>query len=125
MMQRFNSPITIIINFRNVLFSTSVMPVGFLLHEKKLKNCHEEIMRVMASHLPSLVDGNNTIPLVTDDKKGFAAIENNLPKICHLLCWNHLISAVQVLVEEAWCYIYRSSSVCQRYSRASPSGICF
>ena len=31
--------------FRNVLFSTSpVMPVGFLLHEKKLKNCHEEIM---------------------------------------------------------------------------------
>ena len=125
MIQRFNSPITIIINFRNVLFSTSVMPVGFLLHEKKLKNCHEEIMRVMASHLPSLVDGNNTIPLVTDDKKGFAAIENNLPKICHLLCWNHLISAVQVLVEEAWCYIYRSSSVCQRYSRASPSGICF
>ena len=125
MIQRFNSPITIIINFRNVLFSTSVMPVGFLLHEKKLKNCHEEKMRVMASHLPSLVDGNNTIPLVTDDKKGFAAIENNLPKICHLLCWNHLISAVQVLVEEAWCYIYRSSSVCQRYSRASPSGICF
>lgn len=125
MIQRFNSPITIIINFRNVLFSTSVMPVGFLLHEKKLKNCHEEITRVMASHLPSLVDGNNTIPLVTDDKKGFAAIENNLPKICHLLCWNHLISAVQVLVEEAWCYIYRSSSVCQRYSRASPSGICF
>ena len=82
--------------FRNVLFSTSpVMPVGFLLHDKKLKNCHEEIMRVMASHLPSLVDGNNTIPLVTDDKKGFAAIENNVPKICRLLCWNHLISAVK------------------------------
>ena len=34
----------------------------------------------MASHLPSLVDGNNTIPLVTDDEKGFAAIENNLPR---------------------------------------------
>ena len=49
----------------------------------------------MASHLPSLVDGNNIIPLVTDDKKGFAAIENNLPKICCLLCWNHLISAVK------------------------------
>ena len=67
--------------FRNVLFLKSpVMPVGFLLHEKKLKNCHEEMMRVMASHLPSLVDGNNTIPLVTDDEKGFAAIENNLPR---------------------------------------------
>ena len=104
--------------FRNVLFSKSpVVPVGFLLHEQKLKNCQEEMMRVMASHLPSLVDGNNTIPLVTDDEKGFAAIENNLPKIFRLLC-------CEVLVEEAWCYIYRSSSICQRYLRASPS-ICF
>ena len=82
--------------FRNVLFSKSpVMPVAFLLHEKKLRNCHEEMMRVMATHLPSLVNGKSTIPLVTDDEKGFAVIESNLPKIRRLLCWNHLISAVK------------------------------
>lgn len=55
--------------FRNVLFSKSpVMPVAFLLHEKKLRTCHEEMMKVIAIHLPSLVTGNNTIPLVTDGK---------------------------------------------------------
>lgn len=53
------------------------------------------MMSVMATHLPSLVNGKSTIPLVTDDEKGFAAIGNNLPKIHRLLCWNHLISAVK------------------------------
>lgn len=44
--------------FRNVLFTKSpVMPALFMLHERKLRITHNEMMRVVTRELPSLVDG--------------------------------------------------------------------
>ncbi len=41
--------------FKNVLFQKSpVMPALFMIHEKKLKSCHEELMKVAAVELSCL-----------------------------------------------------------------------
>ncbi len=82
--------------FRNLLFkSSSVMPALIMLHERKLSSTHSEMARFVASELPCLANGKNKIPLVTDDEKGFEIFDNFLPKIHHLLCWNHLLKNVK------------------------------
>ena len=79
--------------FRNILFETKpVMPSLLMIHERKLKTTHDELMRVVSQLLPSLVNGSHTIPLVTDDEKGFDAINGHLHKVCRLYCWNHIIN---------------------------------
>ena len=56
----------------------------------KLKSTHEEMMRIVANELHCcLVNSDSVVPLVTDDERGFEAIEENLPKVKRLLCWNH------------------------------------
>ncbi len=82
--------------FRNLLFKSSpVMPALIMLHERKLSSTHSEMARFVASELPCLANGKNKIPLVTDDEKGFEIFDNFLPKIHHLLCWNHLLKNVK------------------------------
>ena len=41
----------------------------------KLKSTHEEMMRIVANELHCLVNGDSVVPLVTDDERGFEAIE--------------------------------------------------
>ena len=84
--------------FRNTLFKSSpVMPAMFVIHERKLKATHDEMMQLVALELPHLVTGTTAVPLVTDDEKGFTeSINHNLPNVRRFLCWNHAINAVKV-----------------------------
>ena len=87
--------------FRNILFSKSpVMPAIFLIHERKLKSSHEELMKIVAKEVPSLLNGKNITPLVTDDEKGFEAIDNILPKVHRFLCWNHVINSAKMWLRQ-------------------------
>ena len=80
--------------FRNILFETKpVMPSLFMIHERKLKATHDELMRVVSQLLHSLINGSNTIPLVTADEKGF---DGHLHKLCRLYFWNHIINASKI-----------------------------
>ena len=79
--------------FRNLFKKSAVMPSLLMNHERKLKSTHDELMRVVAQLLPSLVNGAHTLPLVTDDEKGFHAIDDHLHKVCRLYCWNHILNA--------------------------------
>ena len=80
--------------FRNVLFKKSpVMPAIIMLHERKLSSTHAEMMRYIASELPCLATGNNTVPKVTDNEKRFEVIDEYLPKIHRLLCWNQTLNS--------------------------------
>ena len=81
--------------FKNVLFEkTPTMPLLFMFHEKKLKDNHDELMKVAAIEIPYLAKGKRAVPLVTDDEKGFTkAIETNLTNVCRFYCWNHTIKA--------------------------------
>lgn len=80
--------------FRNILFET--MPSLFMIHERKLKATHDELMRVVSQLRHSLINGSNTIPLVTADEKGFDAINGHLHKLCRLYFWNHIINASKI-----------------------------
>ena len=83
--------------FRNVLFVKSpVMPAMFMLHERKLRSSHDQLMRVVAHEIPCLISGKLMVPLVTDDEKGFGAIEEHLPQVHRFFCWNHLINAAKM-----------------------------
>uniref|UniRef100_A0A1X7SVU8 MULE transposase domain-containing protein n=1 Tax=Amphimedon queenslandica TaxID=400682 RepID=A0A1X7SVU8_AMPQE len=80
--------------FHNTLFKKNpVMPAFFMIHERKLKSTHEELMKVVAVALPCLVNGSQTVPCVTDDEKGFELIDEYLPQIRRFLCWNHIINS--------------------------------
>ena len=84
--------------FRNVLFKKSpVMPAMFLVHERKLHSTHVQMMEVIASQLPSLVQGSSRIPMVTDDEKGFVqAVDKVLHNVRRFYCWNHVINATKL-----------------------------
>ena len=41
------------------------------------------------------VNGDNVVPLVTDDERGFEATDKYLPKVKRLLCWNHACHTVK------------------------------
>ena len=54
---------------RQVIFKNSpVMPVLFLIHERKFQEVHQVFMQHVAKNLPSLVEGGKK--LVTDEEVG-------------------------------------------------------
>lgn len=62
--------------FRHTLFCTSpVIPVLFLIHERKFQEVHEEAMEILAKFVPRLVTGKQKVPLVTDDEPGIYKVE--------------------------------------------------
>ena len=83
--------------FKNVIFRKSpVMSTIFMLHERKIRINHDELMKIAAAQIPYLVKGKNIIPLVTDNEKGFTeAINDNLTKVRRFLCWNHVINSAK------------------------------
>ena len=84
---------------RHVLFQGApVIPVSFLLHERKLESSHEDFMKFVSVKFPILGDCNNPVkfPLVTDEERAICtAIDKWLPGFVRLCCWNHTFSAVR------------------------------
>ena len=61
--------------FRHTLFSSSpVIPVLFLVHERKFQLVHDEFMKQLARLVPSLVAEKWKVPLVTDDEAGICKV---------------------------------------------------
>lgn len=84
--------------FRNSVFeSCPVMPVMFLIHEGKLRNSPQELMKILATELPCLAHGKHQYPIVTDDEKSFlGAIDQYLPQCARFFCWNHIINSAKL-----------------------------
>ena len=84
--------------FKNPIFQNCpVMPVLFLIHERKFRCSHEELMKVLASEIPSLVHGKLKFPIVTDDEKAFrSTINQYLPQCVQFFCWNHVINSAKL-----------------------------
>ena len=69
--------------FRHTLFSSSpVIPVLFLIHERKFQMCHEEFMHEVSKLVPNLAHGKKMIPLVTDD-------ETSIYQVCYIISRIH------------------------------------
>ena len=84
--------------FRHTAFTSSpVMPLLFLIHDRKFQNVHEEVMKHTAAVVPSLTKTGISVPIVTDDETGICnAIDTYLPNLARLKCWNHTINAAKV-----------------------------
>lgn len=84
--------------FRHITFASSpVMPLLFLIHDRKFQNVHEEVMKHTSTVVPSLRKSGVSVPIVTDDETGICkAIDTYLPNLVRLRCWNHTINAAKV-----------------------------
>ena len=54
--------------------SCPVIPVFFLLHERKFQSVHEKFMQCVVDLVPSLVKGKRNVPLVTDEEFGIKMV---------------------------------------------------
>ena len=84
---------------RHTLFrGAPVIPISFLLHERKLESAHEEFMKYVAANCPTLANSSNdiNIPIVTDEERAIcSSIDKWLPGVIRLRCWNHAFSAIR------------------------------
>ena len=80
-----------ILRFRPTEFESSpVIPLAYLIHERKLSSTHDEFFRQISSTIPELQRTTNTI-IVTDGETAFRnAVLTHLPAVKSFLCWNHI-----------------------------------
>lgn len=84
--------------FKHVLFkSNPVVPAAFLLHERKFKYVHKELMLQLKEEIPSLATISSPVPIVVDDETALnTAIDETLTGVHRVRCWNHTINAVKL-----------------------------
>ena len=72
--------------FRNTFFtSCPVMPAFFLIHERKFKSFHSELLKIVCEMVPSLHIASKKVPLVSDCEEGICqAIDTHLLKCCSI-----------------------------------------
>ena len=77
--------------FRHTLFKEApVIPVAFLIHERKLQACHDELFGICCKLVPTLKKTKK--PIVTDEEQAYInTIGQYLPAAAHLRCWNHVL----------------------------------
>lgn len=81
--------------FKHVLFESH--PVIPALHERKFESAHKELMLHLKEEIPSLSAVKAPVPIVVDDKMALCnAIDESLPGVTSVRCWNHTISAVKL-----------------------------
>lgn len=83
------------LTFRHTLFKEApVIPAAFLIHERKLITCHEQLFNVCSKLVPSLKTTNK--PIVTDEEQAYVNVVGKyLQAAPHLRCWNHVVRDAQ------------------------------
>ena len=84
--------------FCHVLFEQNpTIPAAFVVHERKFQSVHEEFMKFVSQQLPALSKVKVSVPIVADDEAGLChAIDNCLPGVSRVQCWNHLFNSVKL-----------------------------
>ena len=93
------------LTFRHTLFEENpVIPVAFLLHERKHMSCHQEFFDVCCKLIPALKTTQK--PIVTDEEQAYIkVISKCMPAAPHLRCWNHVVQAT-----ERWLHRHGATS---------------
>ena len=91
--------------FRHTLFTEDpVIPVGFLLHERKQTVCHAEFFDACCKLVPALKTTEK--PIVTDEEQAYVnVISKCMPSARHLRCLNNVIKAA-----ERWLHSHKATS---------------
>ena len=67
-----------------------VIPVAFLIHDRKFQKLHERFFEQFVEQIPNL--GKESVKIVTDREVGITnALQNVFPNAHVLHCWNHII----------------------------------
>lgn len=76
--------------FRHTMFvGEKIVPVAFLIHDRKFQDDHEKFFRFVSEECPFLKKGK--IVFITDRE---FRLNNIFPEAKQLYCWNHLIKNV-------------------------------
>ena len=77
--------------FQHIMFEESpVMPLAFMVHERKFQKCHEQFLDLVKTKIPRLEKKN--VPIITDREAGIVnAFTKMLPNSQLLICWNHIL----------------------------------
>ena len=68
-----------------------MVPVLFMLHERKLSKVHESCFQILKEKCPSITKSN--FPIIIDREKAIKeSIQKELPNLSILNCWNHVFS---------------------------------
>ena len=83
------------LSFRRTIFQEDqVIPVAFLLHERKHASYHIEFFNVCCKLIPALKTTQK--PIVTDEEQAYVkAISKCMPDAPHLRCWDHFVQAAE------------------------------
>ena len=78
------------LSFQHLMFKEKpVIPIAFMIHERKFQKCHEQYLDVILSKIPKL--NSKHVCIVTDREVGIInAFKKVLPNTQVLLCWNHI-----------------------------------
>ena len=81
--------------FRHILFEGSpVIPLAFLIHDRKYQDCHERLFARLAKKIPNLK--KKKIPIILDRETALKnAVKAQLPNLLIAMCWNHLRTDVK------------------------------
>jgi len=72
-----------------------IIPVAFMLNERKFQMCHEQFCSQISKLLPTKVKSGN-VNICTDGEVGCVnAISSTFPQWKHFHCWNHIIMDVE------------------------------
>ena len=80
-----------ILVFRHAVFNESpVIPVAFLIHDRKFQKVHERFFEQLLEQIPNL--GKASVKIVTDREVGITnALKKVFPNAHVLHCWNHIL----------------------------------
>ena len=81
-----------ILLFRQTEFvSRPVIPLAFMIHERKTTKTHEIFWQHMKSVCPEMQSSKQVL-IVTDQEKSITeAIHRSFPEMPYFLCWNHIL----------------------------------
>ncbi|XP_053406440.1 uncharacterized protein LOC128559236 [Mercenaria mercenaria] len=84
-----------VLSYQHVLFEgNKIIPVAFVMHERRDSKFHERFFNVIKEHIPNL--SKTKYPIICDREAGIKlAIKNSLPNIPIVHCWNHIKTDVK------------------------------
>ena len=100
--------------WHTLLNGSPVMPLGFLIRERKFKETHEFFFQQVRREVPYFRSERSTsIPLVTDDERAlYEAAEGVLDNVSPLQCWNHLINSLKMWLRQHGVLLQQVQPLC-------------
>ena len=88
------------LSFKHFMFENGpVIPLSFMIHERRKQKCHEAHFSFLKERIPRLQ--KRSVPVVTDREQGIVnAFKNVLPDSHIFLCWNHILRDVEFWVKK-------------------------